>query len=144
MNEMKIDLRVIRGWVEKWQEDDGVTRTASKLAAVMLSEVLRENEQRLIMTETLMKEILNESRTLEKVEQQLLTRLKARRGLDAEMEEQLRGHRRRMAALLKEADEVMRRPSTDLSVKVGGLLFEIGRNASRARTPSDEPAKLQA
>ena len=26
MNEMKIDLRVIRGWVEKWQEDDGVTQ----------------------------------------------------------------------------------------------------------------------
>jgi hypothetical protein len=110
----------------------------------MLSEVLRENEQRLIMTETVMKEILNESRTLEKVEQQLLTRLKARRGLDAEMEEQLRGHRRRMAALLKEADEVMKRPSTDLSVKVGGLLFEISRNASRARRPADEPAKLQA
>jgi hypothetical protein len=143
MNEMKIDLRVIRGWVEKWQEDDGVTRTASKLAAVMLSEVLRENEQRLIMTETVMKEILTECRTLEKVEQQLLTRLKARRGLDAEMEEQ-RGHRRRMAALLKEADEVMKRPSTDLSVKVGGLLFEISRNASRARRPADEPAKLQA
>ena len=144
MNEMKIDLRVITGWVEKWREDDGVTRTASKLAAVMLSEVLRENEQRLIMTETVTSEILTECRTLEKVEQQLLTRLKARRGLDAEMEEQLRGHRRRMAALLKEADEVMKRPSTDLSVKVGGLLFEISRNASRARRPADEPAKLQA
>jgi hypothetical protein len=144
MNEMKIDLRVIRGWVGKWQEDDGVTRTASKLAAVMLSEVLRENEKRLITTETVMSEILNESRTLENLERQLLARLKARRGLDAEIEEQLRGHRRRMAALLKEADEVMMRPSTDLSVKVGGLLFEISRNASRARTPSDEPAKLQA
>ena len=89
MNEMKIDLRVIRGWVEKWQEDDGVTRTASKLAAVMLSEVLRENEQRLIMTETVMKEILNESRTLEKVEQQLLIRLKARRVLAVGREPQV-------------------------------------------------------
>jgi len=144
MNEMKIDLHVIRGWVEKWQKSGGANRTASQLAAVMLSEVLRVNEKRITATETVMKEILNESRTIEKVEQQLLTRLKSNRGLDADMEAQLRGHRRRMAALLKDADAVMKAPSTDLSVRVGGLLFEIGRNGSCRGAPSEESVKLHA
>ena len=142
MNEMKIDLHVIRGWVEKWQKSGG--RTASQLAAVMLGQVLRENENRITKTEAVMKELLNEGRTLEKLEQQLLTRLKSRKGLDAEIEEQLRGHRRRMAVLLKNADEVMKAPSADISVKVGGLLFEVNRNAPCTEASSDESVNLRA
>jgi hypothetical protein len=134
MNEMKIDLRIIRDWVEKWQMNNGANRTASQLAAVMLSEVLQANEKRLEKTETVMKEILTESRALQKLEQELIARLGSKQGIDAWVETELKGHRKRMTALLKEAEEVMKLPDKDQSVRVGGLLFEINKNAASTET----------
>jgi hypothetical protein len=141
MEEMRIDLRIIRNWVEKWRMNNGVNKTASQLAAVMLSDVLQDNEKRLQKTKTVMKDILSESRALQRLEQELLARLKSKQGMDSGVEAELKGHRRRMAALLREADEVMKVPEKDQSVRVGGLLFEIKRNAEFARTIAGEPAE---
>ena len=121
----------------------GCNKTASKMAAVMLSELLEESEGRLSKTELVMSGLLAESRALEKVERQLLTCLRSKRGLDAGIEEQLRAHRRRMAGLLKDADEVMKAPKGEKSVKVGGLLFEISRNAPGGKAPSEESVGLR-
>ena len=54
MSEMNIDLRVIRDWVHGWRANDGVNKTASKMAAVMLGELLEESEGRLSKTELVM------------------------------------------------------------------------------------------
>ena len=80
---------------------------------------------------------------MEKVERQLLTCLRSKRGLDAGIEGQLRAHRRRMAGLLKDADEVLKAPKDEKSVKVGGLLFEISRSASAGKALSEEPVELR-
>jgi hypothetical protein len=133
-SQMKIDLRIIRQWVQKWQINDGINRTASQLAAVMLSTVLEQSEKRLARTEAMMSGLLAESLALQKMERDLIDRLKSKRGLDAEVDEQLKAHRRRMRALLKEADEVMKAPSADQSIIIGGLLFEINSNASSVKT----------
>jgi hypothetical protein len=138
MNEMKIDLHVIRDWVGKWQANNGVNKTASQLAAVMLSHVLEENEKRMARTQAAMKALLEESRSLGKIEHEIVVRLRSNRGMDAQVEEQLKGHRRRMAVLMKEADEAMRVPSSSESVRVGGLLFEINKNASSARVEASD------
>ncbi len=144
MSEMKIDLRVIRHWVQRWRANDRTSKTASQLAAVMLSEVLQDSEGRLSRTESVMSDLLAESRALERVEQQLVTRLKSKRGLDVEMQEQLRAHRRRMAVLLKEADKVLKEPREDRSVKIGGLVFEISRPASGVKAAPGDPVVAQA
>jgi hypothetical protein len=39
---------------------------------------------------------------------------------------------------MKEADEAMRVPSSSESVRVGGLLFEINKNASSARVEASD------
>jgi hypothetical protein len=80
MNEMKIDLHVIRDWVGKWQANNGVNKTASQLAAVMLSHVLEENEKRMARTQAAMKALLEESRSLGKIEHEIVVRLRSNRG----------------------------------------------------------------
>ena len=84
MNGMKIDLRTIKVWVAKWEKSNGVTKTASQLAAVMLSKTLEENEKRIVRIENLMKDIIREHGTLQKIERANLSpgrvQTKKRRG----------------------------------------------------------------
>ena len=127
MNGMKIDLRTIRVWVAKWERSNGISRTASQMAAVMLSKALEENEKRLTRVEKLMKDIIKEIGALQKMEQQLLSASRAKRGIEPGMDADLKEHRKRMAAILKEADEVMKVPEGDHSILIGGLLLEINK-----------------
>jgi len=127
MNGMKIDLRTIRVWVAKWEKSNGISKTASQLAAVMLSKALEENEKRVARVEKLMKDIIKESGTLLKIEQQLHSATRSKRGTKPGVDADLEEHRKRMAAILKEADEVMKVPEGDHSILVGGLLLEINK-----------------
>ncbi len=127
MNGMRIDLRTIRVWVAKWERSNGISRTASQMAAVMLSKALEENEKRLTRVEKLMKDIIKEIGALQKMEQQLLSASRAKRGIEPGMDADLKEHRKRMAAILKEADEVMKVPEGDHSILIGGLLLEINK-----------------
>ena len=127
MNGMRIDLRTIRVWVAKWERSNGISRTASQMAAVMLSKALEENEKRLTRVEKLMKDIIEEIGALQKIEQQLLSASRAKRGIEPGMDADLKEHRKRMAAILKEADEVMKVPEGDHSILIGGLLLEINK-----------------
>jgi hypothetical protein len=127
MNGMRIDLRTIRVWVAKWERSNGISRTASQMAAVMLSKALEENEKRLTRVEKLMKDIIKEIGALQKMEQQLLSASRAKRGLEPEMDADLKEHRKRMASILKEADELMKVPEGDHSILIGGLLLEINK-----------------
>jgi hypothetical protein len=127
MNGMRIDLRTIRVWVAKWERSNGISRTASQMAAVMLSKALEENEKRLTRVEKLMKDIIEEIGALQKMEQQLLSASRAKRGIEPGMGADLKEHRKRMAAILKEADEVMKVPEGDHSILIGGLLLEMNK-----------------
>jgi hypothetical protein len=127
MNRMKIDLRTIKVWVAKWERSNGISKTASQLAAVMLSKALEENEKRTARVENLMKDITKESSILQKLEQQLLSLCRSKRGREPGIEGEIKEHRLRMAAILKEADEVMKVPEGDHSILVGGLLLEINK-----------------
>jgi hypothetical protein len=127
MNGMRIDLRTIRVWVAKWERSNGISRTASQMAAVMLCKALEENEKRLTRVEKLMKDIIKEIGALQKMEQQLLSASRAKRGIEPGMDADLKEHRTRMEAILKEADEVMKVPEGDHSILIGGLLLEINK-----------------
>jgi len=127
MNRMKIDLRTIKVWVAKWERSNGISKTASQLAAVMLSKALEENEKRTARVENLMKDITKESSILQKLEQQLISLCRSKRGLEPGIEGEIKEHRFRMAAILTEADEVMKVPEGDHSILVGGLLLEISK-----------------
>jgi len=127
MNRMKIDLRTIKVWVAKWERSNGISKTASQLAAVMLSKALEENEKRAARVENLMNDITKESSILQKLEQQLLSLCKSKRGLEPGIEGEIKVHRLRMAAILNEADEVMKVPEEDHSILVGGLMLEISK-----------------
>ena len=97
------------------------------MAAVMLSKALEENEKRLTRVEKLMKDIIKEIGALQKMEQQLLSGSRAKRGIEPGMDADLKEHRKRMASILKEADEVMKVPEGDHSILIGGLLLEINK-----------------
>jgi hypothetical protein len=127
MNGMRIDLRTIRVWVAKWERSNGISRTASQMAAVMLSKALEENEKRLTRVEKLMKDIIKEIGAIQKMEQQLLSASRAKRGIEPGMAADLKEHRKRMASILKEADELMKVPEGDHSILIGGLLLEINK-----------------
>lgn len=127
MNRMKIDLRTIKVWVAKWERSNGISKTASQLAAVMLSKVLEEIEKRTAKVENLMKDITKESSILQKLEQQLISLCRSKRGMEPAIEGEIKEHCLRMAAILKEADEVMKVPEEDHSILVGGLLLEINK-----------------
>ena len=127
MNRMKIDLRTIKVWVAKWERSNGISKTASQLAAVMLSKALEEIEKRTAKVENLMKDITKESSILQKLEQQLISLCRSKRGMEPAIEGEIKEHRLRMAAILKEADEVMKVPEGDHSILVGGLLLEINK-----------------
>ena len=133
MNAMKIDLPIIKTWVAKWEKNNGVNKTASQVAAVMLSKILEGSEQRIASVERLMKEIIKEVEAIQKMEQNLISRLKCNRGMDASMAGELKEHRRRMAVILKETDEVLKEPAEEHSMMVGGLLLEIQKRGSDSR-----------
>jgi hypothetical protein len=127
---MNIDFRVVRVWLEKWETSNDVGRTASQIAAVMLAKMLAESEKRILRLENLMKETCEESRILKGLERLLVSRPKPRRGLDKGTETKLTEHRRRMAAILSKADELLKAPREDHSIKAGGLVLEINRQES--------------
>ena len=127
MNGMKIDLRTIKVWVAKWEKSNGVTKTASQLAAVMLSKTFEENEKRIVRIENLMKDIIREHGTLQKIERQICPPAESKPRREQGMESELKEHRRKIVALLKEADEALKVPAKSSSILVGGLLLEINK-----------------
>ena len=133
MNAMRIDLPIIRTWVAKWEKSDGVNKTASQLAAVMLSKTLEESEERDASMKRLMQEISSQIEAVQRMEQTIISRLKCKRGMDAGMQRELKEHRRRARAILKEVDEVLKKPAEAHSMMVGGLLLEIQTRGSTTR-----------
>ena len=51
-------------------------------------------------------------------------------GADKAQNAELKKHRQRMTAIMKEADAVMKEPKEDHSIKTGGLLLEIRSRGS--------------
>ena len=128
MNGMKIDLRTIKVWVSKWEKNNGIGKTASQLAAVMLCKVLEQNEKRIVRIEKLMREIIRESETLRKMERELLADSRSKGANDLELASELKMHRSKIVAILKEAQEAMKVPTKNDSFIVGGLLLEIDKH----------------
>ena len=128
MNGMKIDLRTIKVWVSKWEKNNGIGKTASQLAAVMLCKVLEQNEKRIVRIEKLMREIIRESETLRKMERELLADSRSKGANELELASELKMHRSKIAAILKEAQEAMKVPTKNDSFIVGGLLLEIDKH----------------
>ena len=128
MNGMKIDLRTIKVWVSKWEKNNGIGKTASQLAAVMLCKVLEQNEKRIVRIEKLMREIIRESETLRKMERELLADSRSKGANELELASELKMHRSKIVAILKEAQEAMKVPTKDDSFIVGGLLLEIDKH----------------
>jgi hypothetical protein len=122
-----IDLDIIRGWVRKWERSGSPTRTASQVAAVMLSKALAQNECRAARVEKLMKEIIGEGNILALIEKKIALSKDATSRLSAGLQEECQRHKGRVAAILREADELMKEKVADQSMRVGGLLLEIGR-----------------
>jgi hypothetical protein len=132
MSAMKIDLRTIQLWVTKWEKGIGVNRTASQLAAVMLNKILERTEERAARVATLLKEIASESEALQELEKTLLCSSGRGEAVDSSTQRELHSHRRRMAAILKESDRLLRSPEPAQSVTVGGILLEISRQSPPA------------
>ena len=130
MNGMKIDLRTIKVWVSKWEKNNGIGKTASQLAAVMLCKVLEQNEKRIVRIEKLMREIIRESETLRKMERELLADSRSKGANELELASELKMHRSKIVAILKEAQEAMKVPTKNDSFIVGGLLLEIDKHGS--------------
>ena len=128
MNGMKIDLRTIKVWVSKWEKNNGIGKTASQLAAVMLCKVLEQNEKRIVRIEKLMREIIRESETLRKMERELLAGSRSKGANELELASELKMHRLKIVAILKEAQEAMKVPTKNDSFIVGGLLLEIDKH----------------
>jgi hypothetical protein len=128
MNGMKIDLRTIKVWVSKWEKNNGIGKTASQLAAVMLCKVLEQNEKRIVRIEKLMREIIRESETLRKMERELLADSRSKGANELELASELKMHRSKIVAILKEAQEAMKVPTKNDSFIVGGLLLEIDKH----------------
>ena len=127
MTGMKIDLNIIRGWVRKWEGDGRGGKTASQVAAVMLSKALAENETRAARVEKVMNQIIVEGKTLNRIEKRIVFPKKAINAVALALLEECQKHKRRMAAILHEADELLKETAADQSIQVGGLLLEIGR-----------------
>jgi hypothetical protein len=125
MSVMNIDFRLVKTWLGEWEKDSQAYRTASQIAAVMLNKMREESETRLSRLERLMKDIFKENHILQQLEQKFISLFKSNHGLDRKVETELKEHRRRMITIMKEADEVLREPRSDRSVKAGGLLLEI-------------------
>lgn len=130
MNGMKIDLRTIKVWVSKWEKNNGIGKTASQLAAVMLCKVLEQNEKRIVRIEKLMREIIRESETLRKMERELLADSRSKGANELELASELKMHRSKIVAILKEAQEAMKVPTKNDFFIVGGLLLEIDKHGS--------------
>jgi hypothetical protein len=128
MNGMKIDLRIIRTWTAKWEKGTSVNQTTSQLAAVMLSKALEQSEARSARVTGLMKGILAESAYLQKLGKVLVCCLMKKEPLESHKEMELKTHRRRMASMLKEVDQVLKEPEHSQSIMVGGLLLEINKD----------------
>ena len=127
MTGLMIDLDIIRGWVRKWERSGSPTRTASQVAAVMLSKALAQNECRAARVEKLMKEIIGEGNILTLIEKKIALSKDATSRLSAGLQEECQRHKGRMATILREADELIKEKVADQSFRVGGLLLEIGR-----------------
>lgn len=132
MNGMKIDLRTIRTWTAAWEKGTSVNQKASQLAAVMLSRALEQSEARSARVTGLMKEILAESLVLQRLEKALVCCLMRKEPLESQKEMELKTHRRRIAAILKEVDQVLKEPEHSQSIMVGGLLLEIDKDSGAA------------
>ena len=128
MNGMKIDLRTIKVWVSKWEKNNGIGKTASQLAAVMLCKVLEQNEKRIVRIEKLMREIIRESETLRKMERELLADSRSKGANELELASELKMRRSKIVAILREAQEAMKVPTKNDSFIVGGLLLEIDKH----------------
>ena len=141
MTEMKIDLDIIKGWVGKWEGDARSIRTASQVAAVMLGRALAENEARTVRVEKLLKEIISEINSLNRIEKKIVPSKGSSEGLQAELLEECKRHKRRMTGILREADELMKSSIESQSIRVGGLLLEIHRRRScKESVPSQRSA----
>ena len=147
MSAMKIDLRVIKSWVAQWQKGTGVNQTASQLAAVMLSKALEESEKRSARMRKVLKGMMEEGGVLRRLEKVAPCDPECREPLDAAKAAELREHRRKMAVLLREGEQVMNAPEGIQPVMVGGLLLEINKDETTATkgesSSSDEEAEPQ-
>ena len=124
MTGLKIDLEIIQGWVRKWEKE---WRTASQVAAVMLAKVLAENEARASRVERLMNEIVIEENILNRIEKKAVLPKDATGGVAARLSREWQTHKKRMTAILREAEALLKESVHDQTIQVGALLFEIGR-----------------
>ena len=127
MTGMKIDMEIIQDWVRNWENEWRGNKKASQIAAVMLSKALAENEARASRVEQLMNEIIEEGNILNRIEKKVAPSRDARGSTEAALLEECQKHKKRMAAILREADMLLKEKSEDQTIQVGGLLLEIGR-----------------
>ena len=125
MNGMNLDFRIVEIWLRDWEKNNKATRTASQIAAVMVNKMREESEMRLSELEKLMKDILKENCVLEELTRRFIARLQSNDGVDKVHSAELKKHRQRMTAIMREADAAMKEPKEDHSIKTGGLLLEI-------------------
>lgn len=125
MNGMNLDFRVVKTWLHEWEKNSKATRTASQMAAVMVNKMREESEKRLSRLESLVKDIFKESCVLEELARRFIAHFKSNNGTNKAQNLELKKHRQRMTAIMREADAVMKEPKEDHSVKTGGLLLEI-------------------
>ena len=92
------------------------------MAAVMVNKMREEGEKRLSRLENLMKDIFKESCVLEELTRGLIAHFKSNDGADKAQNAELKKHRQRMTAIMKEADAVMKEPK-------GGSLDQGRRTA---------------
>jgi len=90
--------------------------------------VLEQNEKRIVRIEKLMREIIRESETLHKMERELLADSRSKGANELELASELKMHRSKIVAILKEAQEAMKVPTKNDSFIVGGLLLEIDKH----------------
>ena len=125
MNGMNLDFRVVEIWLRDWEKNSKATRTASQMAAVMVNKMREESEKRLSRLEKLMKDIFKENCVLEELTRRFIAHFQSNDGADKVQSAELKKHRQRMTAIMREADAVMKEPKEDHSIKTGGLLLEI-------------------
>ena len=125
MNGMNLDFKVVKTWLREWEKNSKATRTASQMAAVMLNKMREGSERRLSRLESLMKEVFKEDCVLEELTRRITAYFKSSHGADTAHSVELKRHRQRMTAIMREADAVIREPKEDYSIKAGGLLLEI-------------------
>lgn len=136
MNGMNLDFRVVKTWLREWEKNSKISRTASQVAAVMVNKMREESEKRLVKLESLMKDIFKESHALEELTHRFIAHFKSNNGMDRAQNAEMKKHRQRMTAIMREADAVMKEPKEDHSIKTGGLLLEIRSEEAQVQEAS--------